>query len=224
MRRTWVALATTSWLAFAAPRAHGQDEKIFRYQDRDGRQVYTNLEGSADSSSAGLSAVSLPPLSSIDFAQTGEDQLQQLDHSVRLAHESLQNGERCDRIRADSRISLRAELWERHRRELTVAAALLCFALLLVAVWRRRELRALMPLAPLLGACYVGYVAVVRTKANQETLREGLRACTSELPDGSNRKSSDVRSRLSSALEVQDTINRVYEERARRADRIMQMR
>src|SRR5690349_5424837 len=116
-----IGLCALFWLGPAAgsrpATAAAQDAGIFRYRDREGRTVYTNLEGMA-SHGRPLERLELPPLSSIDFEHSAPAELRQLDDRVRESNSALQAGEPCEAIRRSSRVPLRTRVWTDHSRKL----------------------------------------------------------------------------------------------------------
>src|SRR5687768_40313 len=87
-RAAWSALlgVGTAYAQTAPLPATPNDGGVFLYQDRNGRKVYTNLEGVAAHGKAGLVKLDLPPLSSIDFEHTGPEGLRTLDQRVTESH------------------------------------------------------------------------------------------------------------------------------------------
>ena len=213
-----VAVAMTlPWVAL------GQDAGVFRYRDRQGREVYTNLEGHA-SHGGTLQAVDLPPLSSIDFGSRSPEELRRLDAQVRESHGALQTGERCEAIRKSSRVPLRTRIWSDHGLKIYVSAALLAFAVLLGYLGSNRRLGLLFPLAPFLGFVFLIYATVRDTRATFQTLTAGLRACSEQLPDGDPESGEAVKGRLSKALDVRRSVNAAYARQAEQIEAIMRER
>jgi hypothetical protein len=194
-------------------KAYAQEGEVYRYQDRNGRTVYTNLDGMASHGKA-LTRVKLPPLSSIDFAHAKPEELRALDAQVRESHSELQSGELCEAIRKSSRSAQRSRLWEDHGRKISVAGGLLVFAALLGFLGAGRKLGSLWPLPPLAGCLFLGYATWRDVQAAREALTAGLRACSEELPEGAPDDKDAVQSRLGRALDLQNIINRSYEQQA----------
>jgi hypothetical protein len=209
-------------LLFSAPfgaSSHAQDradDRVYQYRNTGGRQVFTNA-GRVAVGGEPLVPLTLPELSSIDFQGASAAQLQQLDRGVQRAHDELQAGEHCQAIRASLRVPTSTFVWREHLRELGIGGALFAVALLVLAAWGGR-LRALMPLAPLLGSLYLAYATYGRIDQRLTALREGMRACSSELPTAATASPSVVKERLESAASLQSTIDRAYQERARILD------
>ncbi len=196
---------------------------MFRYQDRQGRTVYTNLEGMA-SHGKGLKLLELPPLSSVDFEHAAPEQLRQIDSHVRESHSALQSGEPCEAIRRNSRVPLRTRVWDEHNRKLYVAAALLAFSMLLGYLGSQRRLGSLLPVAPFVGCAFLGYVTFSQTRQTIQTLTSGLRACSEQLPDGQADDAPAVKNRLSRALDIRRSINAAYDRQTREIEAIMRER
>jgi hypothetical protein len=217
-RRTLTAgLVVVFVLLGCAPRAVAQsDDRVYQYRNREGREVFTNA-GRLSVGGQSLEALALPALSSLDFQSVSPTQLQQLDRGVQRAHEQLQAGDRCASIRASLRVPTSTFVWRAHLRELSVGSLLLVLALLVLAVWNGR-LRALMPLAPLLGSLYLAYATYERIDRRLEVLRDGLRACSTELPQAAGASPESVKVRLATAATVQASIDRAYELRAATID------
>ncbi len=199
-----------------------EPERVYRYRNAEGREVFTNA-GKVAIDGAPLAPVALPELASVDFASASPSQLQELDRSVQHAHDELQSGARCDAIRASLRVPMSTFLWREHLRVLAVAAGLLAAALIVLISWSGR-LRGLLPLAPLLGCLYLGFATYARVERRFATLREGLRACSTELPRGETASASAVKERLESAVSLQATIDRAYGERAALSEHILRER
>lgn len=214
------AVALGGWLLFGLS-AHAQ-ESVYRYRGADGREVFTNA-ARAEVGEARPSALTLPALTLVDLSAATPDQLQSLDRGVARAHEALQSSPRCDAIRASSRIPTRELLLREHPRELAVAAVLCAIALLALVSWGGR-LKPLMPLAPLLAASYIGYATYKGVDTRRSFLRDGLRACSSELPGGHGTSADTVKERLESALSLQAMVDRAYAQRSAQADQIVQER
>lgn len=187
-------------------------DKVYQYRNSAGREVFTNA-GRVAVDGEPLRPLALPELASLDFHSISATQLQQLDQGVQRAHDQLQAGEHCQAIRASLRVPTRTFVWREHLRELVVGGALFAIALLVLALWGGR-LRALMPLAPLLGSMYLAYATYERIDVRLSALREGLRACSSDLPAAADASPSAVKERLASAATLQATIDRAYEARA----------
>jgi hypothetical protein len=204
-------------------KAYAQDSGVFRYQDRNGRTVYTNLEGSASHGKA-LTHVELPPLSSVDFEHAKPDELRALDAHVRESHGALQSGKLCEAIRAATRTAQRSRLWEDHGRKISVAGGLLVFAALLGFLGAGRKLGSLWPLPPIAGCLFLGYATWRDVQAAREALTAGLRACSEELPEGEPDDKVAVQGRLGKALDLQNIINHSYERQTAEIDAIMRER
>ncbi|HEX6240335.1 MAG TPA: hypothetical protein VFZ61_05560 [Polyangiales bacterium] len=186
-----------------------RDGSVFMVRDREGRQVYTNLDGLASHGKA-RRELTLPPLSSVDFAHSLPGELRALDQHVSECHDALQSGSLCDAIRKSSRTPTWSRLWTDHGRKLIVAAALLVVAAILGLVGSGRRLGTLFPLVPLLGCAFLGYATYRDLHASRDALTAGLRACSEELPEGSPESPKAVEGRLSRALEVQGVVNRAF--------------
>ena len=199
-----------AWLLLSCAAAHAQSE-FHRYRNAEGREVLTNA-GKIAVAGAPLGAVHLPELGQLDLATASPAQLQLLDRSIEQAHGALQNGERCAAIRASSRLPTGSVLWRQHMRPVCVMVLLLVVALLALA-WGGR-LRALMPLAPLLGALYLGYLTYARVEQRADILRDGLRACSSDLPPAQGGSTGTIMTRLQTALSLKATIDSAYAVRA----------
>ena len=197
-------------------------DRVYRYRGKNGREVFTNA-GAVAVHGQVLEAIPLPELKSVDFLGASAQQLQQLDHSVQRAHDEMQTGQRCQAIRASLRVPVSTFLWHEHLRELAVALGLLASALIVFAAWGGR-LRSLMPIAPLLGCSYLGYATVSRINHRMDLLRDGLHACSSDLPPAEANNPETVKGRLESASSLQATVDRAYAERGQMTDRIMRER
>lgn len=197
------------------------DDRVYRYR-RDGREVFTNA-GSVLVDGEAPIAVAMPRVTNQDLTGATPLQLQQLDRGVQHAHDELQAGEQCKAIRAASRVGTGPLLWRGHLRELCAFALLIGAALIVFSTWQGR-LRQLMPLAPLLGGIYLGYVTYARIEQRVSALREGLRACSSDLPPPDGVSPSTVAARLDSALSLQATIDRAYRERLGSAEFVLRER
>ena len=216
------SLCLLIWLAGSSAAA-AQNDGVFRYRDREGRTVYTNLQGMA-SHGRPLEQLSLPPLSSIDFEHAQPDELRKLDGHVRESHSALQAGEPCEAIRRNSRVPMRTRVWQDHSRKLYVAAGLLLFSMLLGYFGAQRKLGSLLPVAPFVGCAFLGYVSFQQTRDVIQTLTSGLRACSEQLPEGQPDNAPAVKSTLSRALDLRRSINAAYDRQTREIDAIMHER
>lgn len=203
--------------------ASADDGDVFLYKDRQGRQVYTNLEGMASHGQA-LTRVTLPPLSSVDFAHSPPDALRALDRTVSESHNALQSGAACEAIRKSSRVPMRTKLWTEHGPKLGVSAGLLLFAGMVGAFGARRKLGSLFPLVPIAGSAFVGYASYHELHAERASLTSGLRACSEQLPDGDPEDGASVKGRLQKALDLQHVVDSAYQRQAERIDAILQER
>jgi hypothetical protein len=194
----------------APPTPHDQ---VFRVQ-RNGREVFTNA-GSVQVGGAPVEAMALPELNS-DLENASPTQLALLDNSVQRVHDDLQQGSRCQAIRASLRVPASTFVLRGHLREACVGVGLLVLAVVLMVAWHG-PLRSLMPVAPLLGCLYLGYATYARVDARMDALREGLRACSSDLPPQGGGVRG-VRDRLEQASSLQATIDRAYALRASAAE------
>jgi len=222
----FVAVCLTGVLAdlpFRPTRASAQDAGVYRYRDREGREVFTNLEQQA-SHGKPLEVLDLPPLSSIDFGSQSPDDLRRLDARVHDLHSALQAGELCEAIRRSSRVPLRTRVWSEHGLKIYVAAALLAFAVLLGYLGSRRRLGSLFPIVPFLGFVFLIYATVRDTRATFQTLTKGLRACSEQLPDGEADDSGAVKSRLAKALDVRKSVAAAHDRQAEQIEAIMRER
>ncbi|MDB4986359.1 MAG: hypothetical protein JWN04_1537 [Myxococcaceae bacterium] len=213
---TGAALAGRSHVSAQDHAVHAPEPagtQVFKYRGANGRDVFTNA-GNVAISGAAPSAMTLPELLSVDFGGASLSQLQSLDHSVQLAHDALQTGRRCAAIRASLRVPVSSFVWGENPRQVCVGAGLLVLAILVLATWRGR-LKQLMPLAPLLGSLYLGYDTYARVDRRLSALREGLHACSSDLPPAQASNPEVVKSRLSSAASVQATVDHAYDQRAK---------
>lgn len=199
------------------------DAGVFLVRDREGRQVYTNLEGNASHGKA-ATWLNLPPLSSIDFKRSEPGQLRALDGRVTEAHNALQSGEECEAIRKGSRTPTWARLWTDHSRKLSVAAALLVLGAVVGLLGTGRRLGSLFPVAPILGCAFLGYATYRDALGTREVLTAGLRACSEQLPDSNPENGSAVESRLAKALDVQRLINQAFARQAAEIERAMRER
>lgn len=202
----------------AAPQPDGGG--VFLVRDRQGRKVYTNLDGMASHGQA-VTPLALPPLSSIDFASTLPAELRVLDQRVTDSHNALQSGELCEAIRKSSRTPTWSRLWVDHGRKISVAGALFVFAGLLGVLGSGRRLGSLFPLVPFLGTSFLGYATYRDLTATRESLTAGLRACSEQLPDGDPENKGVVQGRLTKALEVQSIVNNAWTRQADEIERIM---
>jgi hypothetical protein len=218
----WFCLGMAPLFAISE-RAYAQDGGIFRYRDRNGRTVYTNLEGSASHGTA-LTRLELPPLSSVDFEHAKPEELRSLDAHVRDSHSALQSGELCESIRKASRSALRSRLWDDHGRKISVAGGLLVFAALLGFVGAGRKFGSLWPLPPIAGCLFLGYATWRDVQAAREALTAGLRACSEQLPDGEPDDKVAVQGRLGKALDLQNIVNNTYERQSAEIEAIMRER
>jgi len=198
------------------------DDRVYRYRGTNGREVFTNAGAVAVRGEA-VAPIALPELQNVDFAGASASQLQQLDRSVQRAHDELQTGQRCQAIRASLRVPISTFVWHEHLRELAVAIGLIVSALVVFAAWGGR-LRGLMPVAPLLACSYLGYATVSRIGHRMDLLRDGLHACSSDLPPPEASNPDTIKGRLETASSLQATVDRAYSERAAMADRIMRER
>jgi hypothetical protein len=208
---------------FLVGKAYAQEGGVFRYQDRNGRTVYTNLEGHASHGKA-LTRVKLPPLSSIDFAHAQPEQLRAIDAQVVESHGELQSGELCESIRKATRTAQRSRLWEDHGRKISVAGGLLVFAALLGFLGAGRKLGSLWPLPPIAGCVFLVYATWRDVQAAREALTAGLRACSEELPEGQPDDKVAVESRLGKALDLQRIVNSTYDRQSAEIEAIMRER
>lgn len=203
--------------------ALAQSGQGYRYRGGTGREVITNA-GNVSIDGAPPSVVqTLPELMRLDLASASPAQLQQLDRGITTAHDALQNGERCEAIRASSRVRTGTVLWRLHLRALCTIVFLVALALVAFAAWSGR-LRSLMPAAPLLGALYLGWVSYADVERRAAVLREGLRACSSDLPHASGASPDTVKQRLESALTLQATIDQAYLRRDMAAEQALRER
>jgi hypothetical protein len=199
-----------------------RDDRVYRYRGANGREVFTNAGHVAVRGQA-VTPMTLPELNQVDFDGASRKQLEQLDRSVQRAHDELQTGQRCQAIRASLRIPMRSFLWREHLRQLVVGVGLLATALVAFSFWGGR-LRSLMPIAPLLGCAYLAFATFGRIDRRMDALREGLHACSSDLPTTGSSDPDSVKGRLETASSLQATVDRAYAERAAMADRIMRER
>jgi hypothetical protein len=206
----------------AVDAARRADDRVYRYRGSNGREVFTNA-GAVAVHGHGVEPIALPELNNVDLGGASSEQLQLLDGSVQRAHDELQTGQRCQAIRASLRVPISTFLWHDHLRELAVATGLLASALIVFAAWGGR-LRGLMPIAPLLGCSYLGYATLSRIDHRMDLLRDGLHACSSDLPPAEAANPQSVKGRLESASSLQATVDRAVAERAAMADRIMRER
>lgn len=201
-------------------------DKVYRYRAANGREVFTNA-GQVSVRGQRPAELSLPALRNVgvdlDLGGASRTQLQQLDRSVQQAHDQLQTGQRCQAIRASLRVPVREFLWREHLRQLCVGMALLALALVVMLAWSGR-LKPLMPLAPLIGCAYLGYLTYAQIDRRLGTLRDGLQACSSDLPPAADDDPAAVKGRLASASAIQAMVDRAYEERAATVESIMRQR
>lgn len=205
----------------AAPDRPGQrDGSVYMVRDREGRQVYTNLDGLASHGKARKELV-LPPLSSVDFEHSLPADLRALDQQISECHNALQTGSQCEAIRKSSRTPTWSRLWTEHGRKLMVGAGLLVFAAILGLLSSGRRLSTLFPLVPLLGCGFLGYATYRDLRATRDAVTAGLRACSEQLPDGDPENKSVVQGRLTRALDVQTTVNRAFVHQEAQIEAIM---
>ena len=197
-----------------------RDASVFIVRDREGRQVYTNLDGLASHGKA-RGELTLPPLSSIDFEHSQPAELRALDQHVSECHNALQSGSLCEAIRKSSRTPTWSRLWTDHGRKLTVAACLLVLAAILGLFGAGRRLGTLFPLVPLLGCGLLGYATYRQLRSSRDAVTAGLRACSEQLPEGDPENRTAVQGRLSRALEVQGQINRAFVRQEEQIESIM---
>jgi hypothetical protein len=216
----WLGTLFVTCVAWAqdAPPPAARDQ-VYRVQ-RHGREVFTNA-GSVEVSGAAVEAMALPQLNP-DLENCSPSELLLLDNTVQRAHYDLQQGARCQAIRTSLRVPTRTFVVRGHLRELCVGGGLLALSVVLMAAWRGR-LRSLMPIAPLLGCLYLGYATYVRIDGRLNALREGLRACSADLPPQGG-GTQGVRGRLEQASSLQATIDRAYSLRASAAEAAMRER
>jgi hypothetical protein len=193
---------------------------VFVVRDREGRQVYTNLDGLASHGKARAELV-LPPLASVDFEHSQPAELRALDQHVNECHNALQAGSLCEAIRKSSRTPTWSRLWSDHGRKVMVAAGLLVFAGILALVGSGRRLGTLFPLVPLLGSGFLGYATYRDLRASRDAVTAGLRACSEQLPEGDPESRSAVEGRLTRALEVQTIVNGAFARQEAEIERIM---
>jgi hypothetical protein len=227
VERSFVTLTTSTLLCvgiglFASAAVAQKRDDMYRYRNAEGREVLTNA-GNVSVDGAPLEAAQLPELTQLDLSRASPAQLHQLDRGLTRAHDALQNGERCAAIRASTRVPTSTVLWRQHLRALCTIALLVAASLIAFAGWSGR-LRALMPIAPLLGALYLGYVTYTQVEQRLAVLREGLRACSSDLPHEAGADPSTVKARLESALTLQATIDQAYQRRDAIAERALRDR
>lgn len=213
---SWLSVCTTARAEDASP---PERDQVYRVQ-RKGREVFTNA-GSVEVGGSRAEAMELRQLRA-DLASASPGELQLLDNTVERAHQDLQQGSRCQAIRASLRVPTRTFVLRSHLRELAVAAGLLALGVVLMVAWQGR-LRALMPVAPLLGCLYLGYATYARVDGRMNALREGLRACSSDLPPQGGGVDG-LRDRLQQASSLQATIDRAYALRASAAEAALRER
>lgn len=227
-----MALVGMALLCDGAPRsasaqaaAPARSDKVYRYRGEGGRTVYTNAGAVAVAGSAPQdpSKPALSALETVNLSRASVSQLQVLDRSVQLAHDELQSGPRCQAIRASLRVPVSTYVWREHLRPFCVGLVLLALGLVLMMAWSGR-LKPLMPLAPLLGCVYLGYVTYLRIDRRLGTLRDGLHACSSDLPAAAGGDAGAVQSRMASAFQLQEKVDRAYRERAELAESVLRER
>ena len=194
-------------LLLSCATAHAQSE-VYRYRSPEGREAFTNA-GNVAVTGSPLTPPGLPELGQLDLGAASPAQLQLLDRSLERAHAALQNGERCEAIRASSRVPTGSVLWRQHMPAVCVMVLLIAVALIALAGWGGR-LRALMPLPPLLGALYLGYVTYARIEQRADILRDGLRACSSDLPPAQGASPTTIKTRLEAALSLKASIDDAF--------------
>lgn len=217
-----LAAATLLGLPLVMTSALAQSGEGYRYRNAAGREVITNAGNVSIDGAPPTLVQTLPELMRLDLGGASPAQLQQLDRGISTAHDALQNGERCEAIRASSRVRTGTVLWRLHLRALCTIVFLVAMALIAFAGWSGR-LRALMPAAPLLGALYLGYVSYAEVERRAAVLREGLRACSSDLPHVTATPDG-VKTRLESALTLQATIDQAYLRRDMAAEQALRER
>jgi len=168
------------------------------------RPVLTNLQ-----TAPALTPDLAEPGQPLEVARAAE--LRRIDADTERSLASLQGGAPCARIREGSRVPLRTQLFRDHERELSVGAALLLGAGLVAMLIRTSFARGVLALPPLLGAMYLGYAAYDRVDAERAVLRDGLRACTAELPRADALRPDRVAERRLRADALMGTIRRVAE-------------
>lgn len=198
-------------LGLGLAHASSAQDHVYRYRAADGREVFTNA-GNRSGASATATA-----LEEVDLGAVSPTELARLDRSLTRAHDALQSGEHCDAIRASSRVPMRTFLMRAHLRELSIGIGLMAMAVLVLVAWNGR-LRGLLPMVPLLGAAYLGYATYGRVDRQQSVLREGLRACSSELPAGAGASPVAVKERLDQVSSLQRMVDRAYEARSALAE------
>lgn len=209
--------------AFTYARAQAQDAGIFRVRDRNGRIVYTNLEGAASHGEV-RQRLELPDLSSVDFEHAKPEELRAIDAQVRDSHNALQSGDLCEAIRKSSRTAQRSRIWEDHGRKISVAGGLLVFAALLGFLGAGRKLGSLWPLPPIAGCVFLGYATWRDVQSAREALTAGLRACSEQLPEGEADDRVSVRGRLNKALDLQNIVNDAYAKQSAEIEAAMRER
>ncbi len=224
---SWLRILALVWLGTSlparVPSARAQDaparaDQVYRVQ-RKGREVFTNA-GSVSVGGVNVQAMELPELKA-DLSVASPAELQLLDNNVQRTHDDLQQGSRCQAIRTSLRVPT-TKFLVAHLRELVVAGCLLALSALLMVAWQGR-LRPLMPVAPLLGSLYLGYATYARVDIRMDALREGLRACSSDLPPQGGGV-QNLRDRLAQASSLQATIDRAYAQRASVAEAALRER
>ncbi|HEX5661702.1 MAG TPA: hypothetical protein VFX59_31140 [Polyangiales bacterium] len=215
----WLGTSLVAWAQDAPPPSPAPSDQVYRVQ-RHGREVFTNA-GSVQVGGAAVDALVLPQLNA-DLERVSPSELQLLDNSVQRVHDDLQQGTRCQAIRASLRVPLRVFVLRAHLRELLVGGGLLALAVVIMVAWQGR-LRSLMPVAPLLGCLYLGYATYARVDARLGALRDGLHACSSDLPPQGGGV-QHLRDRLQQASSLQSTIDRAYALRTSAAEAAMRER
>lgn len=174
------------------------------------RPLLTNTEQRVIAAEPGRS---LPALrderSELERAEALQRELRRRDAETERSLAQVQGGPPCAEIRAASRMPLRTRLVLDHERELMVGAALLAMAGLLAVFVRVPYARGLLALPPLLGAAYLGHHAYARVDYARALVREGLRACSAELPPPDLRQSARVTERRAKADALIAAIRRV---------------
>lgn len=136
-------------------------------------------------------------------------ELRRRDLETERSLAQVQGGSPCAEIRAASRLPWRTRLMLDHERALTVGVALLAMAGLLAVFVRVSYARGLLALPPLLGAAYLAHHTYARVDYARESVLEGLRACTAELPAADARASARVDARRAKADALIAAIRRV---------------
>jgi hypothetical protein len=200
-----LGLSLGSWNTASADPA-----RVYKRTDREGRTVYTNVD---DTSENGLrpEIMDLPALIHLDLAEIAPERLPSVDQRIDEVHTATQAGQQCTTIRAASRIPLRTWIWQEHQRELFTAMGLFALSLVVGFAWSGRVMRTLMPVAPFVGALYLGYVAFERSQGTLNELHGGLRACSADLPEARPQDPAVVKQRLTAAVQLQDSVQRVFD-------------